>query len=149
MTKINIQVKITYKRRHDDEPYRLELRPEEYFDPLEPGENYREDGIPKYFNTWEYLDLPLNELEWTIEEIRGTTEDRIIRTEFLKDSLNWMSHRKDQSGFEEIIHNTEIASNVSHIIRTHRDDEGFWTVNINVVHYDSGTPNEKRIDFVY
>jgi hypothetical protein len=145
----DIQIRITYKRRDDETPVSIDLDPETYFDPLEPGENYREDGVPKYNDAWEYLDVPVHELEWITEEICGTTEDGIMRTELLKDGVNWMAHRKDESGYEEIIHNTEIGPNISHIIRTHKDDQGIWTVNTNTVFYDSGTAKERWEDFTF
>ncbi len=147
MKEQDIQIKLMYKKRDDNIPVSIQLEPEAYFDRLESGENYQEDGVPKYNDAWEYLDVPVSELEWIMEEISGTTEDGIIRTELLKDGVNWMTHRKDESGYEEIIHNTEISPNISHIIRTHKDDEGIWTVNTNMVFYDSGTPNERGEDF--
>lgn len=149
MTEGNIQIRITYKKRKDPSLSSIDLNPEEYFDPLVEGENYQEAGIPKYNHTWEYLNEVINELEWTIEEISGTNEDRTIRTEFLTGGVNWMIHRKDKSGYEEIIHNTEIAANISHVIRTQKESEGFWTVNTNVVYYDSGTPNERGEHFTF
>ena len=33
----DIQIRITYKRRDDKTPVGIELEPQEYFDPLEPG----------------------------------------------------------------------------------------------------------------
>lgn len=143
MNRKGIQIRITYKVRNVLSSRSIELSPEDYFDPLEEGENYQEDGTPKYNHTWQYLNKAVDELEWVIEEVSGTTEDRIIRTEFLKDGINWMIHRRDKSGYEEIIHNTEIASNISHIIRTHKASEGIWTVNTNVIYYNPGTPDER------
>ena len=146
----NIHIKITYKMVKRETPDILELTPEDYFDPLPSTENYQEDGIPKYNHTWEYLDnISPDELEWITEEISGTYEDRVIRTEFLENGYdNWMTHRRDKSGYEEIIHNTEILPNIGHTVRIDRNSEGVWKVNTNIVHYDSGTPNERWVSFL-
>ncbi len=112
----NIQIGIVYKRKEDKLPRSVNLSPEEYFDKLREGENLRENGIPKYGHTWKFLSIPIHELEWTLEQVSGTTEDRVVRTEFLRDGINWMIHRKDESGYEEIIHNTVITP-IQHLYR--------------------------------
>jgi len=51
---------------------RRRLTPEEYFDPLEPGETYQANGIPRFNETWEYLNIPRKSLKWSTERRSGT-----------------------------------------------------------------------------
>ena len=54
-----MEIQIVYQIWGEAAPVRKLLPPEEYFDPLEPGENYEAVGVPRYNHTWQYLDVPL------------------------------------------------------------------------------------------
>ncbi|MDM8528176.1 hypothetical protein QUF58_08170 [Anaerolineales bacterium HSG24] len=150
MTESTIQIKITYKRWQDEALQTVELTPDQYFDPLEEDETYYEDGIARYNSSWEYLPhVPVDELQWTFKEISGTNEDSTFYTEYQKNGRdNWMTHRVDHDGHEEIILSTDISNRIGHTIRLHKNEAGQWTVNTNMVHYDSATPDEWWESFV-
>lgn len=43
-----MQIELVYQTWDEVAPVTKLLNPEEYFDPLEPGESYEVDGIPRY-----------------------------------------------------------------------------------------------------
>lgn len=140
----DIKIRISYKLRNREQIYHLELTPAQYFDPLEADETYYTDGIAKYNSTWEYLPhVVAEELEWSTKEIKGTCNDKIFHTIYLKNSqVNSMTHIKTPTGYEEIILNTEINAHLNHTIRICKVEGKLWQMNSNIVHYDSGTPEE-------
>ncbi|MDM8528179.1 hypothetical protein QUF58_08185 [Anaerolineales bacterium HSG24] len=82
-------------------------------------------------------------------EINGTNHDKTFYTEHQKNGHdNWMTHCANHDGYEEIILNTEITDRIGHTIRLHKNEAGQWTVNTNMVHYDSATPDEWWESFV-
>ena len=50
------------------------VQPDAYFDPVEPGETFQDDGIPRYNGTWQYLDIPRSQLRWSSERRSGTLQ---------------------------------------------------------------------------
>ncbi|MDM8519418.1 hypothetical protein QUF64_05170 [Anaerolineales bacterium HSG6] len=147
----SIQIKISYKRWQDATLYTVKLTPEQYFDPLEEeSETYQKDGIARYNHDWQYLikTVAVDELEWSKLEIIGTNDDSTFYTEYQKNGRdNWMTHRVDHDGHEEIILSTELSDQIGHTIRLHKNEAGQWTVNTNMVHYDSATPDERWESF--
>ncbi len=55
---------ITYQTSNNQEPFVIEMAPEEYFDPLGEGESFWNDGIEKYVFPHEYVDVPVEDLKW-------------------------------------------------------------------------------------
>lgn len=147
MDDTSIRIEITFLKKGDTTPSRIELSPVEYFDPPEENENYRENGVPKYNHTWEYLTIPISELEWALEQVSGTTDDMTTRTEIFNDGRSWMSHTKDKSGHELVICDTDISDDVCHIIRIEKGDDNIWHVDSNAVIYNSGTAEEHSESF--
>ena len=52
----SITIEISYSLENDQEVYFLRLSPEEYYDPLEPGEVLEADSVVRYWNNIDYLD---------------------------------------------------------------------------------------------
>ena len=143
-----MEIQIVYQTWGETAPVSKLLPPEEYFDPLEPGENYEADGVPRYNHTWQNLDVPLSCLKWTLERRSGTTDDTSIRTQYMDDGRSWMTHRSDPDGYEEIIHSTQIDDCRCHILRTCRTAGGGWVVHLNSVieDQDDGSQREEQLD---
>jgi hypothetical protein len=125
------------------------MTPEEYFDPIDPGETYEEDAIAKNNFTWEYLDLPREALKWSMERRTGTVDDRTIYTHYMKEGRSWMTHRVDPGGYEEMIHVTQFDERTYHLIRTMKlGKSGRWAVSLNSVfgNQDDGSEIEQNFN---
>jgi hypothetical protein len=109
----------------------ITLKPEEYFDPVESGESYEHDGVPKFDHAKDYLGFPSEELDWTELQLTETDNDQIIRTNFYSHGKSAMSQRKDSDGYEEIILETQIGESMSHIVRIYKDRTSEWKVIYN------------------
>src|SRR5262249_33987142 len=94
-----MEIQITYQTWESDEPVRMRLAPEDYFDPVEPGETYEENGIAKYNETWEYLSVPRASLKWSSERRSGTWFDTTFATQYMNGGRSWLTHRADPDGY--------------------------------------------------
>jgi hypothetical protein len=143
-----VEIQIVYQTWEGAEPIRLLVSPEDYFDPLAPGETYEADGIPRYNHTWEYLPVPRHELKWSVERRRGTWFDTTFFTQYLEGGRTWMNHRIDPDGYEEMIHHTQLSEDRCQIMRTCRTPNGVWAVSLNSVIVDlaDGSQEERRYD---
>lgn len=144
-----MDIEIIFQTWDGDSPAKLRLPPEAYFDPIDPDETYEEDAIAKYNHTWEYLDVPREQLKWSTERRIGTSDDRIIFTQYMDGGRSWMTHRVDPDGYEEMIHVTQLDSRTCHIIRTVKlVVSGRWSVRLNSVIVDQadGSQKEQRFD---
>jgi hypothetical protein len=143
-----VHITIAYLLRDESEPRCVTLPPEAYFDPLEDGETYERDAIPRFNNAADYLDVPADRLRWTELVIEGTESDRRIRTEFLPGGDSWVSHRSDPDGYEEIITTTRLSKTDWHIVRVFKTANSPWTVCLNslIVDQPDGSQMETRFD---
>jgi hypothetical protein len=144
-----MEIEIVYQTWESDQPARLKLSPEAYFDPLEPGDTYQENGIPRYNETWQYLDVPRSRLKWACERRSGTWFDTTFLTQYLDSGRSWLTHRVDPDGYEEMIHVTQLDDSTCHIIRTVKPAAAArWAVCLNsVIHdQDDGSQKEQRFD---
>jgi hypothetical protein len=144
-----MEIEIIFQTWDGGSPVRLRLSPDEYFDPIEPDETYEEDAIAKCNHTWEYLNVPREQLRWTMERRAGTSDDRTIYTQYLDGGRSWMTHRVDQDGYEEMIHVTQVDDRSCHIVRTVKTCvSGRWAVCLNslIVDQTDGSQREQRFD---
>ena len=143
-----MRIEIHYVRRWTSELQVMALSPDEYFDPVEQGESYEEDGIPKHNHAEGYLGLPISQLIWTEIHVMGTSEDHIIRTEYSETGKATMIHRLDADGYEEMIHFTQLTRASCHIIRTWKRGSGGWSVCLNSLIEDmpDGSQREESFD---
>jgi hypothetical protein len=143
-----MEIEITYQVYGDESPRSVFLTPEQYLDPLEPGETYEEDGVAKYGHAWQYLGIPLDRLVWTVLRRAGMADGSVHRTDFFRGGRSWILHRNDSDGYEELIHETELEDGSFHIIRSHRTDGRPWAMNTNVVIRNNGTPLEHEESYL-
>jgi hypothetical protein len=143
-----VEIELVYQTWDAIDLVRLVLSPSDYFDPLEPGENYQTHGVPRHNHTWQYLNVPLNRLKWSMERRRGTGDDTTFRTQYMDGGRTWMTHRLNPDGYEEIIHYTQLSDNLCHTIRTWRTPGGAWVVSLNSVirNLPDGSEEELRHD---
>jgi hypothetical protein len=144
-----MEIEIVFQTWDGESPVSLRLSAEDYFDPIGPDESYEADAIPKYNHTWEYLDVPREQLKWTSERRVGTSDDTVFFTQYMDGGRSWMNHRVDPDGREEMIHSTQLDSRTVHIIRTVKLlVSGKWAVWLNsvIVDQDDGSQKEHRLD---
>jgi hypothetical protein len=138
-----MKILIEYLQRDEATPRVLELSPEEYFDPLDEGEELSISSIPKYCSVFVYTGLAACDLLWTVLEISDGTAFWRVRTQFLDGLKSQMTHSVDSDGTEEIIHQTEISPQCWHTIRTLREPGNSWALVMNNVTNDQqGQPVE-------
>jgi hypothetical protein len=118
------------------------LTEEEYFDPLDKNETYKNDGIPHFPHAYQYLDVKFEDIKWTLLKVTGTTDDVVIRTQFMQNGKGWMSHSKWINGFEEIIHVIKTLDDKEVVIKTSKPHDGNWMVVSNTIN----DKNDKVID---
>src|SRR5687768_13616656 len=97
-----MKIRITYKVKNESEKH-LNFTPEEYFDPLDDDETFDKNGIPKFDHAEEYLEIPIEKLEWTEIEVNKKNNGRCIRTQYFDEGKSQMIHVKDLADYEEII----------------------------------------------
>lgn len=141
-----MKIRICYKTK-DELEKSIDLTPEEYFDPIDEDETYENDAIPKYNHAEEYLEISTNLLEWTEIAVSETNQSHCIRTQYSDNGKSWMSHRKDLSGYEEIILSSQINSSNVHIARIHKDGNENWQVNYDgvITDLEDGSQSEQKI----
>jgi hypothetical protein len=120
-------IRIIYQLRCESRPRSIELSPDDYFDPLDPGENYEANGIPRWDHAYQYTGHTADEVKWTVLE-NGPKKGSIVRTQFLDGRRSMMTHRADADGYEAIIHFTAIGEAGLLIVRTVKQPGQAWAV---------------------
>ncbi len=143
-----IQILIKYLMRGEQDIREVTLSPEIYFEPLKEGQTFIEDGVERFNNAKDYLNISASELLWTHLTVLGTTDDREIRTQFLPDGESFLCHRKSPNGYEEFVNLTKFEDGVFHLLRIHKDFAHTWVVNYNGIIKDmlDGSQKEFRYD---
>jgi hypothetical protein len=85
-------IRITYQLRAESTPRSMELTPEQYYDPFEPGQTT--GRIPRFHHAYQYTEHSADKLRWTVLE-GGPIEGAVIRTQFLDGRQSMMTHRAD------------------------------------------------------
>src|SRR5688572_19076776 len=122
-----MDIRIRYQRRDEATPRVLELSPEEYFDPLNPGETLSVRSVPWLLDTYQDPSHRVEELGRTVLEITDGAAFWRVQTQSI-DRMRSLMHQSQQSdGSEEIIHQTELGPLCWHIIRTLKEAGKTWT----------------------
>ncbi len=131
-----MKIRIEYLRRDEAIPRVLELSPEEYFDPLDEGEELSVRSVPKYLQEFVYTGHNAEDLWWTVLNIIDGTAFWRVRSQFLDGLKSLMLHSVESDGSEEIIHQTEISPQCWHTIRTLKQPGKSWAVVMNNITND-------------
>jgi hypothetical protein len=126
-----MHIRIRYQRRDEATPRVLELSPEEYFDPLGPGETLSVQSVPRLLDTYQYTPHRADELRWTVVEVTDGESFWRVRTQLLDGMRSLMHHSQDSDGCEEIIHATKLGARCWHTIRTLKQPGQSWAVVMN------------------
>src|SRR4051794_15335724 len=134
-----MDIRIRYQRRDEATPRVLELLPQDYFDPLDPGETLSVRSVPRLLDTYEYTPHRAEELRWTVVEITDGAAFWRVRTQLLDGMRSLMHHSQESDGSEEIIHQTELGPNCWHTTRTLKQPGKAWTVVMNSLRVERPT----------
>ncbi len=120
-----MNITIRYLERGQPEPTSLNLAPVDYFDPLDPGENWEDDGVPRFNHAVDYLPTGLD-LAWT--ELEESADAGLTRTREVisADHLVTHWHRTDPGGSEELCICSQLSPDTTHITRLCRGASEPW-----------------------
>jgi hypothetical protein len=142
-----MNIRIHYQRRDEANPRLLELSPEDYFDPLNPGETLSVRSVPRLLHTYQYTPCRADELRWTVVEITDGESFWRVRTQLIDGIRTLMHHSEQADGSEEIIHSTELGPLCSHTIRTLKQPGKTWAVVMNCITVEQPTHLVESRDF--
>jgi hypothetical protein len=125
---MTVLIDIWYQTSDSDIEIHCSLDLETYFDPLEEGETYAEHGIPRFNVTSQYIDVPPDQLVWSIERRTGTSDDTTFSTQYFDGGKSWVNHRTDPCGYEELIHSIDLGDSYF-ILRTSKKPNGRWVAH--------------------
>ncbi len=126
-----MQIRIRYKRHDEATPHEIELTPDEYFDPLDPGETLSVRSVAKHLDAHKFTPYRADELAWTVEEISDGESFWRVRTQLLDGMRALMHHSQQGDGTEELIHSTQLSTFCWHTIRTLKLPNQEWAVVLN------------------
>jgi len=134
-----MRIVLTYQRKDSDRVETLALTPEEYYDPIEPGESYERDVIEKFWMSCEYVHADESELRCIDIAIYTGTEHliRTQRTDYHSNgdsSVVYHTERNEDGSlrWEELIVATEFGPRLSHTLRLYRTEKSRrWTMTLN------------------
>lgn len=135
-TMMDIKIKISYVTFQNSEVKDIYLKPEEYFDSLEEGENYWDDGIDKFIFPHEYLNISVSSLKWLTIIVSKGKEKRISRCQYLDGDNVTMNHSVDENGEEEIILSAKISEQSYHTTRILKPKSKSWAVYVDSIDSD-------------
>ncbi len=142
-----MQISIRYLRCDEATPRVLELSPEEYFDPLNPGETLSVQSVPRLLDTYQYTPHRADELRWTVVKITDGAAFWQVRTQLLDGMRSLMHHSQASDGSEEIIHQTELGPNCWHTVRTLKQAGKTWAIVMNSLTVERPTHFIQSRDF--
>jgi hypothetical protein len=128
-----MEIRIRYQRRDETTPRLLELAPEDYFDPLNPGETLSVRSVPRLLDTYQYTPHRADELCWTEVEITDGDSFWRVRSQLIDGMRVLMHHVQTSQGSEEIIHATELGPLCWHTIRTLKQPGKSWAIVVNSI----------------
>jgi hypothetical protein len=126
----------------------MELTPEEYYDPLGPGQTYERGAIPRFHHACQYTGHSADDLKWTVLE-GGPIKGSVVRTQFLDGRRSMMTHRTDANGYEEIIHSTAVGEGGLLIVRTVKGPGEAWSVVRSVYSVNDASWENKEVGWSF
>ena len=130
-----MKITFRYLRRNHTDVETLELSPSDYMDPLDPGDTFEANGIPRFAHARLYLpqDLAVAWTEVSVARASGVT--RIFEWFADNDAVeHWQ--RTDPDGDEELCISSRLDSSSWHIVRLRRTRTSQWRQAFNSVVHD-------------
>ena len=137
-------IKLEWQTVGSKEIHAIGIAPDQYFDPVEAGETFAEHGIPKHDYPIDYLSLSSRKVSWITLIVSGTTDDFSQKTIYYGKGSSLLNHRVCKSGYEEIIVETTLPNNCTHLVRIHKTDSNFFEQNTNLFTENSGSMQERH-----
>jgi hypothetical protein len=119
-------------RRH-----RLKISPQDYFDPIEEGQNYWDHGIEKKIFLHEYLKVDPDQIKWIVAHESKGSQKRIRRAQYLDGDNVTMEHIVDENKEEQINLGARLPDSEEwHVIRMVKRPGKAWSVIFNEIGSD-------------
>jgi len=116
---------------------RLNISPQDYFDPIEEGENYWDHGFEKNLFLHEYLNVDPDQIKWIVECQSKGSQKRIRRAQYLDGDCVTMEHIVDENKEEQInLGAFLVDSEEWHVIRLLKKPGKAWSVVLNILGSD-------------
>lgn len=125
-------IRITYQTHDDAKLVTIEVPPSEYYDPLESEtDTFELDGVPKHIDPHQFVPVHPDDLKLLIITEPQSSGHLELRVQYLDGLRSYCTHSIWPDGTEELIHTTDISSDMYHIIRTQKNRSGYWSVVMN------------------
>ncbi|MEM1221593.1 MAG: hypothetical protein AAGH40_02430 [Verrucomicrobiota bacterium] len=125
-----MKIEIEYLALDESTPVILELKPDDFYDPVALGENYWEHGIERLVFPYEHIQKEPSQLKWLILREQNEEMVRLHRIQFLDGEKSMMQHTVDEHGEEKIIYSCT-QGDESHIHRFIKPAKEMWTTTQN------------------
>lgn len=133
-----MKITISYQVEGEKEPRIKHLDPVDYYDPIDPKENYWDDGVDKFVFPHEYVETPVSELKWLTVRVTNGNKTRFSRCQYIDGDNVMMHHTIDEDGGEEIIVSALLPDQSWHTTRILKPPSGSWAVYVDSI--DSDVP---------
>jgi hypothetical protein len=127
-----MKIQIEYKLRDNNNIVIFHLDPSVYFDPIDLGENFEDDAIPKFWDTIEFIlendkSIKKESIEYTLLTITESLKsDKVEKITYLHND-NELRYTRDFKGWELIIQSIRVATNCIVNTRMERENaESEW-----------------------
>jgi hypothetical protein len=130
-----MKITITILRIGHDEPENFIVEPEDYFDPIEPGESYWDCGVESILPKEDGLPVDKSKVKWFI--ITESNGDRVRRFRYQLLGESQSIHVKDEFGNEEIITQSKVSTDTRHTVRSMKPFDGEWTTYMDNVSFEN------------
>lgn len=134
-----MNIRITYATHANPEPVNIDVRPEDYFDPLDdPHDTYATAGVPRHLTPDRYTPHSPSDLRYLVVVESYSDGNDEVRIQYLDGLKSHLIHSISRDGTEELIHSTDISDTHCHVLRTQKLDGGLWTVVLNsILHHNN------------
>ena len=131
-----MKITFTYQVAGESQTRTKQLGPDDYYDPINPRENYWDDGIEKFIFPHEYIETPVEQLKWLTVLVAAGNKSRISRCQYLDGDKVSMHHSIDENGEEEIILSAQLPDKSWHTTRILKPPLGSWAAYVDSIDSD-------------
>ena len=114
-------VEIEFKLKNSQKREKLVLEYEEFFDPISPCETYESDGVPKFLESRDYINISNSHIEQIKVKYFG---EITIKNYGSKNSLTQHTVYKD--GSEMLVVQSFINNDIVHSVKLNKDQGQDW-----------------------
>lgn len=126
-----MKIQLTYQLAAGGDPIRSDVTPEEFFDPLDHGETYWDNGVQRYVFLHEHLGIEPEKLKWVVARLTAGEGIRIQRAQYLDGDNVTLQHTVDEDQEEELIVSTALPDDQWNVVRLLKSPGDTWKMTLN------------------